>query len=370
MKRYLCLLLAAMLLTIPICGKSGPPEVQAQCAVLYDGLTGDCLFARNETLRRGMASTTKIMTGLVALEQYDTEMTVEIQPEWCRAEGSSMGLKPGERLTVSDLLYGLLLESGNDAADALAGLDAGGTEGFVAGMNARAETLGLTDTHFCNPSGLDAPEHYSTALDLARLAAAALENDTFARIVSTRSITLAGREMNNHNRLLGEINACGVKTGYTMACGRCLVSAKREQGRLLICVTLNDRQDWADHKALLEWGFAQYQTVPLVGAGDCGSVPLFSGEKNSCRLYCAQSFSFALRQQEQGRLRLTLTGPRFCYGPVRAGTRYGSLQVRLDRSLLWETPVYYSENIASAEAPCGLRRLWDTLCRHFGRREH
>ena len=212
MKKILCLL-AVLLPLVGVPSFAQTPQIHGESTVLYDALTGDLLFSRAERQRRGIASTTKIMTALVALEQFNPEAEVEIRREWCGAEGSSMYLRPGERLTVSDLLYGLLLESGNDAAQALAGLDPDGPEAFVEKMNAKAQALSLLDTHFCNPSGLDAPEHYSSALDLARLAAAALENPDFARIVATRSITLAGRTLNNHNRLLEEIGACGVKTG-------------------------------------------------------------------------------------------------------------------------------------------------------------
>ena len=150
-----------------------------------------------------------------------------------------------------------------------------------------------------------------------------------------------------------------------MACGRCLVSAKRQQGRLLICVTLNDRQDWADHKALYAYGFAQYASYALVGAGDCGSIPVYSAEKPSCRIYCNESFSFLLRQEERQRLQITLAGPRLCYGPVEAGQRCGSLQVRLDGKKLWETPVCFAENIA--EQPEQRRQLprWMEKIIHF-----
>lgn len=368
MKKFLCLL-AVLLPLAGVPGFAQTPQIHGESTVLYDALTGDLLFSRAERQRRGIASTTKIMTALVALEQYDPEAEVEIRQEWCGVEGSSMYLRPGERLTVSDLLYGLLLESGNDAAQALAGLDPHGPEAFVDKMNAKAQDLSLSDTHFCNPSGLDAPEHYSTALDLARLAAAALENPDFARIAATRSITLAGRTLNNHNRLLEEIGACGVKTGYTMACGRCLVSAKREQGRLLICVTLNDRQDWADHKALYAFGFAQYEAYALVGAGDCGSIPVYSAEKPSCRLYCNESFSFSLRQAERQRLQIALAGPRFCYGPVEAGQDYGSLQVLLDGKKLWETPVCFAETIAEQpEQRRQLPRWMEKIIQLFGRK--
>ena len=320
------------------------PHISALSAVLYDPLSDTVLYEKDANTRRGMASTTKIMTAVIALERYDPAQSVRIRREWCGIEGSSMYLKEEETLSVSDLLYGLLLASGNDAAAALAGMDPDGPEAFVEKMNRKAEGLGLTDTHFENPSGLDGAHHYTTALELAKLAACAMEIPDFVAIVSTKSVTAAGRVLNNHNRLLKEIDACGVKTGFTRACGRCLVSAKVQNGRMLICVTLNGPDDWNDHKGLYEYGFSQYQPYDLVGAGDCGSVQLVSSTKDFSRLYCSESATVWLTDEERSRIRLVLCGPRFHYGATRAGESYGRLQVRLNREMLWETNVYYADN--------------------------
>ena len=358
----ICLLL---LCTTPIKAQS-LPEISAQSAVVYDTLDGSLLYELRPHDRRGIASITKIMTALVALEQYNIHDTVTIQPEWCGIEGSSMYLKPGEQLQILDLLYGLLLESGNDAAVALAGLDPTGT--FVDKMNRKAQILGLADTHFDNPSGLDGASHYSTAYELAKITAAAMKEPLFAQIVSTQQIQLAGRTLQNHNRLLAEIDACGVKTGYTKSCGRCLVSAKEENGRMLICVTLNDRDDWNDHKALLSYGFFQLENCDLIGAGDCGSVPLISSEKATARLYCNESFSCALTQEQQTQVSVRLYGPRFVYGSVEAGGYYGTLCVELAGETLFETSVYFADT--STEIVTERRfpsRLIDFICR---RREH
>lgn len=344
------------------------PQISAAGAVLYDPLSGTVLYENNANTRRGMASTTKIMTAIVALEQYDPAQTVEIKREWCGIEGSSMYLKPGEKLTVSDLLYGLLLASGNDAATALAGLDPGGAEAFVTKMNRKATELGLTDTHFDNPSGLDGESHYTTALELAKLTAYAMEQPDFAAIVATKSTTVAGRMLSNHNRLLREIDACGVKTGFTKACGRCLVSAKEQNGRMLICVTLNDPNDWKDHKALYEYGFSLYQNYDLVGAGDCGSVPLISSTKNSSRLYCSESAAFWLTEEEYANIRVVLSGPRFWYGATRAGDPYGTLEIRLGREVLWQTTVWFADQSEEVQAEPGLWQRLQTLL--FRRREH
>ena len=316
------------------------PQVSAKSAVVYDPLDGSLLFALQPHERRGIASTTKIMTALVALEQYNINDIVTVQPEWCGSEGSSIYLKPGEQLQIRDLLYGLLLESGNDAAVALAGLDSEGA--FVQKMNDKAHSLGLTDTHFDNPSGLDGKTHYSTAYELAQIAAAAMDNPIFAKIVATKQVHLAGRTMENHNRLLEELDACGVKTGYTKACGRCLVTAKEENGRMLICVTLNDPNDWKDHKALLSYGFSQLENCDLIGAGDCGSVPLINSEKGEARLYCNESFSCELTPEQQKKITVRLYGPRFVYGSVEAGSFYGMLRAELAGKTLFEAPVYFA----------------------------
>ncbi len=344
------------------------PQISAASAVLYDPLSGTVLYEKEAYSRRGMASTTKIMTALVALEQYDPAQTVEIRREWCGIEGSSMYLRAGEKLSVSDLLYGLLLASGNDAATALAGLDPDGPEAFVAKMNQTAVELGLVDTCFENPSGLDGASHYTTALELAKLTAYAMEQPDFARIVATKSITVAGRMLSNHNRLLREIDACGVKTGFTKACGRCLVSAKEQNGRTLICVTLNAPNDWKDHKALFDYGFSQYHPYDLFGAGDCGCVPLVSSTKRQSRLYCNESASFWLTEKEHSNIQILLQGPRFWYGATQAGAPYGTVQIRLGREVLWENPVYFAEQSEEIQPEPGLWERLLTLL--FRRREH
>ena len=231
-------------------------STSASAAVLMDADTGQVLFDHNGGQRMLIASTTKIMTALVALERASPTDVITVKQEHM-TEGSSMYLKPGERVTVEELLYGLLLCSGNDAAEALAD-GCGGTASFVRRMNGLAGELGMEDTSFENPRGRDGQAHYSTARDMARLAAYAAGNHTFVRLCSTRSVTIGGRTMTNHNRLLRAVPGCiGMKTGYTRAAGRTLVSAAERDGRRLVAVTLQDGNDWADHAALYDWGFAQ-----------------------------------------------------------------------------------------------------------------
>ena len=234
-----------------------PPQVSAKSAALLDGTTGECLYEKNGDQRALIASTTKIMTGLLVCEAGDLGRTVTVPETAAGTEGSSMYLKSGETLTRRELLYGMMLHSGNDAALTLAISVSGSEAAFVRQMNWRACALNLTQTHFANPHGLDSGENYSTALDLARLAQAALQNEQFRAVVSTKTITCAGRTLTNHNKLLWRYDGCiGVKTGYTRHAGRILVSAAERGGRMLIAVTISDPDDWRDHVSLLDYGFA------------------------------------------------------------------------------------------------------------------
>ena len=229
-------------------------EVSATAAVLMDADMGQVLYEKNGDRQMLIASTTKIMTALVVLEHAAPDDVITVTPDHM-AEGSSMYLRAGETLRVEELLYGLLLCSGNDAALALTEC-AGGLVPFVALMNEKASALGMAHTSFANPNGLDADGHYSTARDMAVLAAAAVENPTFRRICSSRSVTIGQRTMENHNRLLRQVEGCvGLKTGYTRAAGRTLVSCTERDGCRLVAVTLQDGNDWADHAALYDYGF-------------------------------------------------------------------------------------------------------------------
>ena len=255
MWKKLCgaLLTLTMLLALLPC-RAEAVQLSAAAAILMDADSGEILFEKDAGRCMRIASTTKIMTALVALERAKLTDTITVTASHM-VEGSSMYLKPGDRVTVEELLYGLLLCSGNDAALALTAC-AGGPESFVALMNEKAVALGMTRTSFANPNGLDAEGHYSTARDMAVLAAAAMEEPTFRRICSSRSVTIGQHTMENHNRLLRQVEGCiGLKTGYTKAAGRTLVSCAERCGCRLIAVTLRDSDDWADHAALYEYGF-------------------------------------------------------------------------------------------------------------------
>jgi len=237
------------------------PTVSAASAALYSKNRDEFLYLKSDNQRLGMASTTKIMTAVVALENADLEKEIAVDARAVGTEGSSMYLKAGEKFTMRELLYGLLLRSANDAAMAIAYAVASDLPSFVALMNEKASALSLSNTHFVNPHGLDAEEHYSSAFDLAKLTAYAIDNPAFCEIISTKKKTIGKGESKrllvNHNRLLSQYEGCfGVKTGFTKSCGRCLVSAAEKSGQILICVTLDAPNDWSDHSKLFNYGFS------------------------------------------------------------------------------------------------------------------
>ena len=235
--------------------------------------SGRILYETSKDLPLPMASTTKILTALVVIENMDPAQIVTVPSEACGIEGSSLYLQAGEQLSVRDLLYALMLRSANDCAAALAIACSGSIEAFTQKMNELASSIGALDSHFENPHGLDGNEHYTTAHDLALIAAKALENPLFCDIVSTKSYTVDAPEgkrvLTNHNKLLWRYEgAIGVKTGFTKKCGRCLVGAAERDGVRMIAVTLKAGDDWNDHKALFDLGFGFVENRLLAQAGE------------------------------------------------------------------------------------------------------
>ena len=262
-KRFSALLVIVIVFT-SCCFTVRGLSVSASSAVLMVADTGEVLFEKNAHQRRGIASTTKIMTALLTAECATPDRVVVTTPEMVNVEGTSMGLKVGDKVTFRDLIYGMLLASGNDAANTAAIAVDGNIPSFAARMNKRAAEIGMTNTNFVTPSGLDDENHYSTAYDMALLGCHALKNTVFSQACSTTSAKLCygnepyTRYLSNHNRLLKSFDgAVGIKTGFTKKSGRCLVSAATRNGATLVCVTLNAPDDWNDHKKMLEYGFEQ-----------------------------------------------------------------------------------------------------------------
>lgn len=335
----------AAILFLPV--KAG--AISAECAILIDAQTGRVLYEKQAEEKSLIASTTKIMTALVICEQTNVLDRVKIPKEAVGIEGSSMYLKEGEVLTVQELLYGLMLQSGNDAALALAIYCGGTVEGFTELMNDKAHRLGMTQSHFANPNGLDSPGNYSTARDMGILTAYAMQNPIFAQTVSTKTITIGERCLRNHNKLLWQLEgANGVKTGYTKAAGRILISSVTRMGRQLIAVTFNAPDDWQDHKTLIEDGFSRFTVQQLVRQGQTlGQLELAGGQETSVDLIAAEDFSYSLAQGE--RVTISLPEAGFAYAPVAEGQEAGFAHILVDGTAVAKVPLVYGATIERAD---------------------
>ena len=333
--------------------------VSAQHAYVLDAVSGRVLYEKAPNERSLIASTTKIMTALIVCEQCNVLDRMRIPREAVGIEGSSMYLQEGEVLTLQELLYGLMLSSGNDAAVALAIYCGGTVEGFAELMNDKARNLGLRNTHFENPNGLDNPGHYSTARDLAVLAAYAMENPIFRKTVSTKQLHMGQRYLTNHNKLLWRVEgADGVKTGYTKAAGRILVSSAIRNNRRLIAVTIDDPDDWEDHASLLESGFSRYSVRRVVTKGQSvDTLEVAGGEGSRVTVLAAEDFEYALAEGENPQL--MLPGPGFVYAPAVEGAEAGFAYILLEGRTIGKVPVVYGETIE--QTPEETKPFWKRL---------
>ena len=339
-------------------------SISARSYVLLDAATGRILQERGPDQRSLIASTTKIMTALIVCEQCNVLDRVRIPKEAVGVEGSSLYLQEGEILTIQELLYGLMLHSGNDAATALAIYCGGTVEAFSEIMNDKARMLGLTNTHFENPHGLDSDAHYSTAEDLAKLAAYAMENPIFSKIVSTKTVKIGARQLTNHNKLLWRINgADGVKTGYTKSAGRILVSSVCRDGRRLVAVTICAPNDWNDHSVLQEFGFSKYEPKQIISVGDIlGAVDVAGGQVQKVQLVAKEDFSYPLAKDEK--VSVQLPNPAFVYAPVACGQRAGSAAIFLGKSKIGAVELMYGETVEQEipEQKPWLKQLLEGMC--------
>lgn len=368
MKRCLAALVAVLLLLPTAGAESARPELSAAAAILVDADSGRVLYEKNAHEKRLIASITKLMTALVAVESTPNlaqEVTVERADTL--TEGSSMYLRIGEKITRETLIYGLLLSSGNDAALAIARSCAGDVDTFVDWMNQRAQSLGMKNSHFANPNGLNDDAHYSTAADMAKLAIEVMKNETLAKIVGTKSITLGTRTFANHNKLLWQYDGCiGMKTGYTEKAGRTLVSCARRDGQLLISVTLSAPNDWADHARLFDYGFETYPRQVLALADkNFRQIPVGGSLVRFAMVRTSSDVFFPTMEHETPEAKIELPGR--VEAPVEAGKIAGSLSFWLDGNCIGKTYLVYAADVRrDMTAPSS---IWRKLKEFFDRQK-
>ena len=320
------------------------PTLSAKSAILIDGCEGDVIYEKNAKERMGMASTTKIMTALVVAQKLPLDKRIVIPKEAVNVEGSSVYLTEGEILTVRELLCALMLASANDAAVALAIATAGSVEAFAELMNASVDKMGLCDTHFVNPHGLYDEQHYTTAYDLARIAACALENPAIREIASTQKVTIpqgvtdsspsgaSSRYLKNHNKMLWLYDgAIGLKTGFTKKTGRCLVSAAERDGLMLVAVTLSAPDDWRDHTEMLDYGYSLYERVTLLDAGEYTyQYAVCGGRGQYVTLTNKESVVMTLKKDRKKEELFVYSMHRFEFAPIKEGAELAYLTVRCE----------------------------------------
>lgn len=342
---------------------AAPENISAVSAIVIEAKTGTVLWEKNSHEQRAMASTTKIMTAMLTIEAGELDREFTVDPIAIMVEGTSMGLCEGDRVSRRDLLYGILLPSGNDAANAAAVSVSGSIAAFVKQMNSRAEELGLSDTHFATPSGLDAQGHYTTAYDLARLTAYAMQNDTFREIVCCSSAEVEfgnppyKRTLYNSNKMLKRYDgAIGVKTGFTDNARRCLVSAAERDGVTLIAVTLNAPDDWNDHTKMLDYGFTQVRAYPLETT--CTDRVAVAGTGQNVGVY-AHEAALSLTPEQRTKLTRRVLLPGFVYGSVRRGDKLGELLFLIDGEIVERCPLFADSSVTvTEEKPGFISRLF------------
>ena len=372
----------AVLAGTPVCAATDAgtdyaqaPEVSAQSAIVMEAATGVVLYEKDADATRPMASTTKLMTALVAAEAGGLDDVVTVPKQAVEIEGSSVYLQEGEHITVRELIYATLLCSGNDATEALAyHYGDGERSAFVQMMNEKAAELGLQSTQFENPSGLPADGHYTTARELAEIGRAVSRNAFLSEVVGTRAVTLQNedgytRRYVNHNTLLKLYEyADGMKTGFTKAAGRCLVSSATKNGVKLICVTLHAPDDWNDHTHLLDWAFENYEYRCVAGDTPVYAVPVLSATVELCAAAPERPAYLLVHPDDPVSLKAEL--PRFTFAPVEQGAQAGTLTATGPDGQSVTVPLRYAEPAAldpdvKITPLARLGRLWTHACRYF-----
>lgn len=339
------------------------PVLDSRYICVIDYESGRVLFEKDSDKIVPMASTTKIMTAIVALENSDLKYVAAVSKRAASVGGSTVGLKYGQKVTMEELLYGLMLRSGNDCAIAIAENVSGSVEKFTALMDSKAFDIGAFSTHFSTPHGLDADGHYTTAYDLALITRYAMGNDVFARIVGTRNVTLDGadgkRSFYNINRILGMVEgADGVKTGYTGKAGKCLVSSAYKDGRRVICVILNSTDRWNDSKALLEYGFKNFESTISVDPKDHHVyIDVVNGSSSKVKAGFGNVYSLPVSESEIGNITYKFEVPEKLYAPLHEKQQLGRLVMYSNNKEIYAIPVVALESIEVSRTKTLLKKI-------------
>ncbi len=352
-KIFLVFILFAALLNFSVIF-SGALDISAQSGILICADSGSVIWSKNETEPLPMASTTKIMTSLLALEHMEAcgNKEIEITEEMVRVEGTSMGLRAGNIVNLEALVQGMLLCSGNDAANAAAIAVGGDVNNFIDLMNEKAKMIGMENTKFSTPSGLDKDNHHSTAKDMAILGAYAMENENFLKIASQKSMPVKFLSPNktvrlkNHNKLLRLYDGCiGVKTGFTKLAGRCLVSCAEKNGVRLICVTLNAPNDWDDHMSLYNFGFENTVSKKFCDVGFKISVPLKNSSEGNLECECGSEFSAVFKKGDELKITRQVEIPDVLEPPIERGQIIGKVVYYLDGKIVGKNDILSSREV-------------------------
>lgn len=372
MKRIVCSVLSVCLFFAVVPTHSVEAvEVSAEACILMEAATGRVLYEEHAREKRPMASTTKIMTTLLTIESGDLDKEFPVDSDAIHVEGSSMGLQEGDLVSKRDLCYGMLLPSGNDAANAAAVAVAGDIPSFLRMMNERAAEIGMTRTCFATPSGLDGEGHGASAYDMALLTRTAMQNPEFREICAKSSASVCfgnppyDRTLYNSNKLLGMYEGViGVKTGFTDNAGRCLVSACERDGVTLLCVTLDAPDDWNDHQKLYDYGFSSVQCMELPAPEDI-CIPIVGSAAEQVRLHPAESISIGAWEGDCSAVHTRVLKAPFAYAPVQQGDVLGTLEYYYDDTCIAAVPLLAAEDaemLLPPEPENGIHKFWNWLC--------
>lgn len=353
MKKLTATIITAVFLFSSCCYSYELPQISANSAIVMDTYSGRVLFSKNSNTRLPMASTTKIMTAIIALENSNLYDVIKVGKNSAYVEGSSIWLEEGETIIMEDALYGLMLNSGNDAAVAIAEHIGGNTESFAKLMNGTAKKIGALNTNFINPHGLDAKEHFTTAYDLALITYYGLKNPKFKEIVKTKEkkIPWQGHEWNrllkNHNKLLWKYEYCdGVKTGFTKKSGRCLVSSATKDGWQIVAVTLNAGDDWNDHQKMLDYCFNTYKPQIIINKNQyIKTVMVNAGKKDRVSLIANDNIKIPIKEDELSKFTYQYNCPDYIEAPVTTNKPIGNIDILIDNEKIMSVPLYSSDYV-------------------------